>query len=146
MTAPDRAALRELAHAVLLAETGAVGVARLCPRCGSDGHGRPLVRMATGPAPDVSISYAAPGLVAVAWGWDGPVGIDVEHDGPPVDGVDRRAFSAGEAVFKAGLEAPAAPIDVPVGYVGTVAGTGVSWRLAGPAAPGAPAALAAQPR
>ena len=130
---PERAVLRELAHALLRTETGALTVARLCPRCGSDSHGRPSVRLASGTAPDVSISYAG-ALVAVAWSWAGPVGIDVEEDGPPVDGVDRRAFSTAEALFKAGVEVPTVELQVPEGFVGAVAGTGVSWRLAGPAA------------
>ena len=106
---------------------------RLCPRCGSSGHGRPYVVTADGPAPQVSLSYAE-GLVAVAWA-DGPVGIDIEDDGPPVDGVDRRTWSRQEALFKADAEVRTETIEVPEGYVGTVAGTGVSWRLAGPAAP-----------
>jgi hypothetical protein len=128
----DRAELRSLAEAVLRVELGAVSVGRLCPRCGGGDHGRPYAVIPDGPAPQISLSYAE-GLVAVAWA-DGPVGIDVEDDGPPVDGVDRRTFSTAEAVFKAGVEVPTAAIEVPRGYVGTVAGTGVSWRLAGPAA------------
>ena len=102
-------------------------------RCGSADHGRPYVVTADGPAPQVSLSYAE-GLVAVAWA-DGPVGIDVEDDGPRVDGVDRTEFSRREAVFKAGVEVPTVSIEVPPGYVGAVAGSEVSWRLAGPAAP-----------
>jgi phosphopantetheinyl transferase len=88
--------------------------------------------VSAGLTPRVSLSYAV-GLVAVAWA-DGPVGIDIEMDGPPVDGLDRRAWSRREAVFKADAEVRTAGIEVPEGYVGTVAGTGVSWRLAGPAA------------
>ena len=130
----SRAHLRALAHEVLCAETGAASVARLCSRCGSAGHGRPLVRMASGAAPAVSISYAGD-LVAVAWGWEGPVGIDVEVDGPTVGGVERGVFSTDEALFKAGWDAPTVTLELPDGYVGTVAGTDVSWRLAGPAAP-----------
>jgi hypothetical protein len=128
----DRAELRELAEVVLREELGSVAVRRLCPRCGSSGHGRPYVVTATGPAPQVSLSYAE-GLVAVAWA-DGPVGIDIEDDGPWVDGVDRRTWSRQEALFKADAEVRTEAIDVPDGYVGTVAGTGVTWRLAGPAA------------
>jgi phosphopantetheinyl transferase len=127
-----RSELRALAHAVLREELGAVSVGRLCPRCGSAEHGRPYV-VTEGAAPQVSLSYAA-GLVAVAWA-DGPVGVDVEEDGPPVDGVDRRTFSAAEARLKAGADVPVVELEVPDGYVGTVAGTDVSWRLAGPAAP-----------
>ena len=126
--------LRELAHALLRAETGAVAVARLCPRCGSSSHGRPSVRVASGSAPDVSISYTTD-LVAVAWSDAGAVGIDVEQVGPPIDGLDRQGWTRAEAVFKAGAEVPTRVIPMPDGYVATVAGTDVSWRLAGPAAP-----------
>jgi hypothetical protein len=126
-----RSELRALAHAVLRDELGAVSVGRLCPRCGSGEHGRPYV-VTEGRAPQVSMSYAE-GLVAVAWA-DGPVGVDIEGDGPPVDGVDRRAFSAAEALLKAGSDVPTQSIEVPRGYLGTVAGIEVSWRLAGPAA------------
>jgi hypothetical protein len=132
--AEQRASLRALAHQVLRLETGADDVRRLCPRCGSADHGRPSVRTTSGTAPAVSISYAG-GLVAVAWGWGGPVGIDIEADGPPVGAVDRREFSTAEALFKAGSDVPTTALELPDGYVGTVAGTGVSWRLAGPEAP-----------
>ena len=124
--------LRELAHTILRDELGAVDVGRLCPRCGSGDHGRPYAVVPGGTAPRVSLSYAL-GLVAVAWA-DGPVGIDIEMDGPSVDGLDRRAWSRQEAIFKADAEVRVSAIEVPDGYVGTVAGTGVSWRLAGPAA------------
>ena len=136
-TGADRSSrlhLRALAHEVLRAETGAVDVTRLCPRCGSTDHGRPLARMASGTAPEVSISYADD-LVAVAWSWVGPVGIDVEADGAPVEGIDRRAWTEAEAAFKADADVPLTPLELPDGYVGTVAGEQVSWRLAGPAAP-----------
>lgn len=107
---------------------------RLCPRCGSGGHGRPLVRAGVGACPAVSISYAGD-LVAVAWSWTGPVGIDVEEAGPPQDGMDRAEWARREAIFKAGGgEHPIDPIQVPDGYVGMVAGSEVSWRLAGLAA------------
>jgi hypothetical protein len=128
----DRAELRALAEAVLRDEVGVSSLGRLCPRCGSSSHGRPYVVTPDGPAPQVSLSYAD-GLVAVAWA-DGPVGIDIEDDGPQVDGVDRRTWSRQEALFKADAEVRTEAIDVPEGYVGTVAGTGVTWRLAGPAA------------
>ncbi len=93
--------LRALAHALLLAEVGGEAVGRLCPRCGSAAHGRPYV---AGSAVRVSLSYATD-LVAVAWA-DGPVGIDVEDDGPPVDGRSRAELSAGEAAFKAAADVP----------------------------------------
>jgi hypothetical protein len=129
----SRDELRRLAHAVLRDELGASAVGRLCPRCGSGEHGRPYVVVPGGRAPHVSLSYAEE-LVAVAWS-DDPVGIDIEDDGPSVDGVDRRTWSRHEALFKADAEVRTEAIDVPDGYVATVAGTGVSWRLAGPAAP-----------
>jgi hypothetical protein len=91
------------------------------------------VRVAEGPAPQVSISYAG-GLVAVAWTWAGPVGVDVEAAGPPVDGTERREWTRAEATFKTGGGAPLADLVLPDGYVGTVAGREVSVRLAGPAA------------
>ncbi|HET6939381.1 MAG TPA: hypothetical protein VFI19_12280 [Nocardioides sp.] len=129
-----RAALRALAHDLLREATGATAVTRLCPRCGSAQHGRPVALVESGTAPEVSLSYA-PGLVAVAWGWAGRVGIDVEEAGPAVDGIDRREWTRREATLKAGGADPQlVELDVPAGYVGSVAGTEVTWRLAGPAA------------
>ena len=72
----------------------------------------------------------------MAWSWTGPAGIDIEEVGPPVDGVDRLEWTRREALFKAGTGKHVVDtIPVPDGYVGTVAGSGVSWQLAGPAAP-----------
>ncbi|GAB3200431.1 hypothetical protein GCM10027062_19950 [Nocardioides hungaricus] len=132
----ERAALRALLHEVLRAETGATNVARLCPRCGSAAHGRPRV---LGADVHVSLSYAGR-LGVVAWSGAGPVGIDVAEEGPPVGEFgDRRAWTRIEALLKAtgeGLhrdprdlpDLPTRPLDLPPGYVGTVAGTEVSWR------------------
>jgi hypothetical protein len=128
-----RSELRELGHALLEAELGAVSVGRLCPRCGSAEHGRPYVVTPHRTAPRVSLSYAD-ALVAIAWA-DGPVGIDVENDGAPVGAVERRQLSATEARFKADGNGPTYEIEVPDGYLGFVSGTDVSWRLEGPAAP-----------
>jgi 4'-phosphopantetheinyl transferase len=125
-----RAELRELAHELLRRELDAPRIGRLCPRCGSGEHGRPY---AVGTTRRLSISYATD-LVAVAWA-DGPVGIDIEDDGPPVADTDRAGLSRAEALFKADAAAPARELGLPAGYLGWVAGAGVSWRLAGPAAP-----------
>jgi phosphopantetheinyl transferase len=147
VTPAARSALRRLAEQVLLEQTGGTGVVRLCPWCGSDRHGRPVV---LGSAATVSIAYTAD-LVAVAWSPRGPVGIDVEVDGPAVDEYgDVRAWTRIEALLKAtgeGLrrdprdlpDLPSREIELPDGYVGTVAGDAVSWRLAGPAAASRPA-------
>jgi 4'-phosphopantetheinyl transferase len=139
----ERTALRRRAEELLVAETRAVRVVRLCPWCGSSRHGRPV---AVGSAAAVSIAYAA-GLVAVAWSWEGAVGVDIEAAGPRVGEFgDRASWTRVEALLKAtgeGLrrdprDLPALnsqPLELPPGYVGTVAGDAVSWRLAGPAAP-----------
>ncbi len=89
--------------------------------------------MASGPVPSISVSYAGE-LVAVAWGWSGAVGIDVETTSGAGDGIDRQEWTLVEAAFKAGA-ASAEVLDLPAGFVGAVAGEDVSWRLAGPAAP-----------
>ncbi|NHC23604.1 hypothetical protein G6553_10540 [Nocardioides sp. IC4_145] len=144
----EREALRALATRLLLEHTGAAGVVRLCPRCGGDDHGQPLLTGA-GPLPRVSLAYAD-GLVALAWGHGGPVGVDVEREGSPVEAYgDRRAWTRAEALLKhagTGLahdprddlpdDVPTHDLGAPDGYVGTVAGRDVSWCLAGPAVPG----------
>jgi phosphopantetheinyl transferase len=136
-----RAELRALAHELLRAELGATTVGRLCPRCGSSEHGRPyVVGAVVGPPARVSISYSTD-LVAVAWA-NGPVGIDVEDDGPPVADTDRTEFSRLEALLKADADVPVQELRLPAGHVGWTAGEDVSWLLAGPAAPAAPAAPA----
>ena len=127
-----RAELRAEAEALLRRELGATSVARLCPRCGSGTHGQPLVRVPAGRPPSVSLSYAGD-LVAVAWSQAGPVGVDVEVAGPPVDGIDRREWTEAEASFKAGGDLRVEALALPEGYVGSVAGAGVTVRLAGPA-------------
>lgn len=137
----QRDQLRQEAEAILRRVTGADAITRVCPRCGSSAHGRPL---ASGGA-QVSISYAED-LVAVAWSRTGAVGIDIERG-------DRLAWTRLEALLKAtgaGItdrshdpadlpDLPTTSLLLPDGYVGTVVGEDVSWRLAGPVAP-APAA------
>ncbi len=132
-----RAGLRARAEAALCEATGASRVVRLCPRCGSSEHGRPRL---VGSPLSVSISYAgpasSPGLALVAWG-AGPLGIDVELAGPPVDGVgERLAWTRTEALLKAtglGVDATGLPrlatyaLDVP-GHVATLAGEG-QWSM-----------------
>src|SRR5262245_3086370 len=51
---PDRAKLRLLGEEILRTETGATRIVRVCPRCGSDGHGLPT---AIGSTATVSIAY-----------------------------------------------------------------------------------------
>ena len=143
----DRATLRRLGEEILRAATGATRIVRVCPQCGSDGHGRPT---AIGSSATVSMAYAE-GLVAVAWSWTGPVGIDVEADGPPIEEFgDRLSWTRTEALLKATGEGlrrdprdlpvlPTRTLDLPAAYVGTVAGGSVSWRVAGPAAASHPA-------
>ena len=54
------------------------GVGRLCPQCGSDRHGRPLLKGATSlGATSVSVSRTT-GLTLVAVSRSGAVGVDVE--------------------------------------------------------------------
>ncbi len=140
----DRAELRRLLHEILRQEAGAQTVVRLCPRCASSSHGRP--RMVGEHPAQVSLSYAED-LAVVAWSWAGPVGIDVEREGPDVGEFgDRLTWTRTEALLKSTGEGlsrdpadlpvlPTARLSLPQGYVGTVAGSQVSWRAAGPAAP-----------
>lgn len=77
--------LRHAVAAFLTVDPGEVQTARLCPRCASSDHGRPVV-LRTGPATPrgerspvhVSLSRAA-GRTVVAVTTAGPVGVDVEH-------------------------------------------------------------------
>jgi hypothetical protein len=151
VTPASRSSLRQLAEQVLVEQTGGTRVVRLCPWCGSDRHGRPVVLDTPATVSmTVSIAYAGD-LVAVAWSRSGPVGIDIEVDGPAVGEYgDVRAWTRIEALLKAtgeGLrrdprdlpDLPSREIDLPAGYLGTAAGDEVSWRLAGPAAASRPA-------
>jgi hypothetical protein len=149
----DRSILRTELESWLCEELGTSRIVRMCPRCGSSGHGRPVVLGAprgVGGPPWVSLAYAD-GLGVAAWTWDGPIGVDAETDGPPVGEFgDRAAWTRTEAVLKASgagvTRMPQAlpatwsrPLELPTGWVGTVAVAGVddavvSWRWVGPAA------------
>ena len=132
-------------HVRSLLGPGAVSSGRLCPRCGSDGHGRPWLRLDGQPV-HVSLARSGPHLVtAVA---EEPVGVDVEAAvvdvlpelvlapteaaGPAVDLA--RAWTRKEAVLKArgsGLATPMPAVvlarerwwdvDAPDGYVAALA-------------------------
>lgn len=131
--------LRAQAAAILCEATGATRVIRLCPVCGSSAHGQPRL---VGSDLAVSISYAGE-LVVVAWG-PGPIGVDVERTGGSEDDVEE--WTRVEALAKAagiGLrdwpdvalpDLPTYALDLPDGFVGTLAGAG-HVRLAAPAAP-----------
>jgi phosphopantetheinyl transferase len=71
-----RVLLRIAAADILGCEADAVDLARRCPVCGSDEHGRPIVAGAGGGGPRLSLTHAGE-VIAVAAA-DGPVGIDVE--------------------------------------------------------------------
>jgi 4'-phosphopantetheinyl transferase len=122
-----RAVLRSVAEAALCEATGATRVVRLCPHCGSSGHGQPRL---IGSDLAVSIAYAGR-LAVVAWG-RGPLGVDVEALGD--SSRDLAEWTRVEALAKAagtGLrdwpevtlpDLPTTPLDLPPGYVGTLAG------------------------
>ena len=96
---------------------------RLCPRCGSGEHGRPLVRVAGRPAPHVSLSrHGEHAVVAVCL--DAPVGVDVDVAPEP-------AWVRREATGKA----------LGVGIVDDVGAPGPAWVTI-PAPPGATAVVA----
>jgi 4'-phosphopantetheinyl transferase len=76
-----RALLRSAVAAYCAVSPASVGTGSLCPRCGSNEHGRPLARIGTRRTPPhVSLSRAG-ALVVVAVTDAGPVGVDVEPDG-----------------------------------------------------------------
>jgi hypothetical protein len=95
-------------------------VTRLCPRCGSTGHGRPHLRGA-----HVSLSYGG-GLVVVARA-DVPVGVDVQPGRP--------GWSRAEAVLKClGTGLHGTPDEtglhlqeIPDGWVATRGEASLSW-------------------
>lgn len=133
-----RPRLRAAAYDVLVEAVGATELRRLCPRCASSQHGRPRALVADGPPPHVSLSYSGE-VGLLAWTWDGPVGVDLEHTGPDA-GVygDLATWTRAEAILKAtgeGLRRDPSDlpttwstplVDLPSGLVGHVALVGVS--------------------
>jgi hypothetical protein len=135
--------LRARAEAALVEETGAASVVRQCPQCGSLEHGQPIL---VGSDLHVSMAYAAD-LAVIAWGAE-PVGIDVEGSlpdgrrGAPRDprGPSLDEWVRLEALGKAagtGLAdwphvvpppRPVLPLQLPEGYIGTIAGVPLGWR------------------
>ncbi|MCY7401988.1 MAG: 4'-phosphopantetheinyl transferase superfamily protein [Nocardioides sp.] len=94
-------------HAQSLLGPGAVSSGRLCPACGSDGHGRPWLRH-EGRGLHASVARSGPHLVTVLA--DRPVGVDVEaavidvrpelvHAPGEVDDL-ARAWARKEAILK----------------------------------------------
>lgn len=129
----SRVVLRPLVEDVLRVELGVEVVRRMCPRCGSGEHGRPVVPLADA---WVSLAYAD-GAGLAAWSRAGPVGVDLEA------GLDRGDWTRREALLKAtgqgvhGLDAPlpdllVAALTLPPPYVGHVAGPAPQWRLVQP--------------
>lgn len=112
-------------------ELGAVSIRRLCPRCASDQHGRPSLRVGTGPAPYVSWSYAD-NMAVLAWTHAGPIGVDLERIGESAE--ELTGWTRTEALLKATGEGITAEptetgtmprpahwsveLDLPDGYVG----------------------------
>jgi hypothetical protein len=127
--------LREAAEAALVEVTGAASVVRQCGHCGSLDHGQPIL---VGSDLHVSIAYADE-LAAIAWGEE-PVGIDVERtDATTPFSATVTEWTHLEALGKAagtGLrewpdvippERPARSLEMPKGYVGTLAGDALGW-------------------
>ena len=129
--------LRASAEAALVQATGAASVVRQCATCGSTGHGRPFL---IGSDLHVSLAYAGD-LAVIAWA-AGPVGIDIEPSNAPVPpGLCVQEWTRLEALGKAagtGLPRwphtqppprPTQALDLPEGYVGTLAGTPIGWAV-----------------
>ena len=86
-------------------EASVVCTGRLCPRCGSAEHGRPVVIRPTGSGLHVSLSRA-PGLVLVAATTLGPIGVDVEQHSAAL-------FSAFPGFSEVALSTAERPVDPP---------------------------------
>ncbi|GEP36595.1 hypothetical protein NPS01_02580 [Nocardioides psychrotolerans] len=149
-----RAFQRARAEAYLADELCLSRVARLCVRCASPGHGRP-VPLGASDAVHLSLAYAED-VVLVAWS-SAPVGVDVERDAPgrgAGDYGDLRVWTRIEAIVKTSGEGLSrepvdlpelwtSPLPLPEGWVGTVAcavPAELSWRSGHPAHRGGPAA------
>jgi len=95
-SATGRALLRLVASRLMEVPPEEVRVRMLCPLCGSDRHGRPVVGAVDGvPPPQVSLAHAGDRVV-VALSTTGPVGVDVERVTATPDGVADVAWSAAE--------------------------------------------------
>ena len=94
--ATGRALLRLVASRLMEVPPQGVRVRMLCPLCGSDRHGRPVVTAVDGVRPpQVSIAHAGDRVV-VALTMTGPVGVDVERVSATPDGVADVAWSPAE--------------------------------------------------
>lgn len=100
---PPDELLRYVAARHLGLEPPDVRIGRLCPRCGSARHGRPVVIRPAGRGLHLSLSRAS-GLVVVASTTLGPIGIDVELPSAAAWG-----FSGFDAVALAPTERSAEP-------------------------------------
>ncbi|MGZ4611117.1 MAG: hypothetical protein ACXV2H_12735 [Actinomycetes bacterium] len=108
-----------------------------CPACGSIEHGHPYLEAPVW----VSVSHT-PGLTVAAASLVGPVGVDVERDGPAT-WVRREAVAKalGTGLLADDLPEPAWSADVEIaGHVAAVA----TLRPPGPEGPAAPAGTASR--
>ncbi|MBB1494759.1 MarR family transcriptional regulator [Propioniciclava sp. MC1595] len=118
LDADDHAAIRVLPEgprfawgeadaATLLADLAGepVAIEHLCPACGSDRHGRPVLRLADGSRPAVSIAHAGE-LTLVGLAQSGRLGVDLEEAGsaPPPGTASLVDWVRAEAYLKASGE------------------------------------------
>jgi 4'-phosphopantetheinyl transferase len=85
-----RSATRSIIARTLGLDPGAVAISRLCPTCGSDAHGRPLV-----PGSPLAFSVTSSHGVATVATSDRPIGVDLETDRPALE-VSPLALTSGE--------------------------------------------------